>query len=70
MSENSMRIGVGFSEYIGARENASITISNNVVNGRALFVLDVAGSSHVMVSNQLHGSLDGKEEIMMSLQAH
>ena len=53
MSENSIRLGVGFSEYIGARENASITISNNVVNGRALFVLDVAGSSHVMVSNKL-----------------
>ena len=64
MSENSIRLGVGFSEYIGAREDASITIADNVVNGRALFVLDAMGSSHVMISNKFGtiGVVDVKKD--------
>ena len=40
MSENKIRFGVGFSEFIGARDNSSIEIKDGKISGRALFVLD------------------------------
>ncbi|MFL2704614.1 MAG: acyl-CoA dehydrogenase family protein [Gammaproteobacteria bacterium] len=52
MSENSMRIGVGFSEYIGARDNANISINDNKISGRALFVIDAKDASHLMLSDK------------------
>ena len=52
MSQNTIRMGVGFSEYIGARDGAEIKIKNNKVSGKALFVLDAKNSTHLMLSNK------------------
>ena len=49
MSKNSIRIGVGFSQYIGARDNSTIEINNNKISGRSLFVLDAKEASHLML---------------------
>lgn len=51
MSNNSIRIGVGFSEYFGARDNSAIEIKNNKISGRSLFVLDTQDASHLMFSD-------------------
>ena len=51
MSENSIRFGVGFSEYIGARDGSAIEIKNNKISGRALFVLDAKDASHLMFAD-------------------
>ena len=51
MSNNSIRIGVGFSQYIGARDNSMIEINNNKISGRSLFVLDAKEASHLMLSD-------------------
>ncbi len=52
MAENEIRFGVGFSEYIGARDNANIKIKDNKINGRALFVLDARDSSHLIFADK------------------
>ena len=33
-------IGVGLSEFIGAREDTAISFSNDTLSGRALFIID------------------------------
>jgi alkylation response protein AidB-like acyl-CoA dehydrogenase len=52
MSENKIRFGVGFSEFIGARDNSSIEIKDGKISGRALFVLDAKDASHLMFSDK------------------
>ena len=52
MAENKIRFGVGFSEYIGARDNANIEIKDNKINGRAMFVLDAMDSSHLIFADK------------------
>ena len=45
-------IGVGISEYIGARENAGIEFSKDSVSGRCLFVIDGINADAFIVSNK------------------
>ncbi len=49
---NENRFGVGFSEFIGKRNNAGITFSNNKVDGRAMFVLDANKTTHFLLADE------------------
>ena len=52
MSQNLINCGVGFSEYFGSRDSSNLSISNNKITGRTLFVLDVDFASHVMLCDK------------------
>ena len=52
MSQNLINCGVGFSEYFGSRDSSDLSISNNKITGRTLFVLDVDFASHVMLCDK------------------
>jgi alkylation response protein AidB-like acyl-CoA dehydrogenase len=45
-------IGIGISEYVGARENAAITFSDNTISGRCLFVIDAKNADAYIVANK------------------
>ncbi|MDB2599810.1 acyl-CoA/acyl-ACP dehydrogenase [Gammaproteobacteria bacterium] len=49
---NEYRFGVGFSEFIGKRNDAGITFSDNVLNGRAMFVLDANDATHLLLADE------------------
>jgi alkylation response protein AidB-like acyl-CoA dehydrogenase len=51
IATNEYRFGVGFSEFIGKRNDAGITFSDNVLNGRAMFVLDANDVTHLLVAD-------------------
>ena len=45
-------IGIGISEYVGAREDAAITFSDNTISGRCLFVIDAKNADAYILSNK------------------
>ena len=45
-------IGIGISEYVGARENAAITFSDNTISGRCLFVIDAKNADAYILANK------------------
>ncbi|MBK49451.1 MAG: acyl-CoA dehydrogenase [Chloroflexi bacterium] len=45
-------IGIGISEFVGAREDAAITFSNDSISGRSLFVIDGKGADAYILSNK------------------
>ena len=51
IATNECRFGVGFSEFIGKRNDAGITFSDNVLNGRAMFVLDANDATHLLLAD-------------------
>ena len=51
IATNEYRFGVGFSEFIGKRNDAGITFSDNVLNGRAMFVLDTNDATHLLLAD-------------------
>ena len=51
ISTNEYCFGVGFSEFIGKRNDAGITFSDNVLNGRAMFVLDAIDATHLLLAD-------------------
>ncbi|MGB1663830.1 MAG: acyl-CoA dehydrogenase family protein, partial [Gammaproteobacteria bacterium] len=51
IATNEYRFGVGFSEFIGKRNDAGITFSDNVLNGRAMFVLDANDATHLLLAD-------------------
>ena len=52
IATNEYRFGVGFSEFIGKRNDAGITFSDNVLNGRAMFVLDANDATHLLLADE------------------
>ena len=46
------QIGVGLSEYAGARENAGIEFAKNKINGRALFIIDGKNADAFIIANK------------------
>ncbi len=55
IASGKISFAVGFSEFIGARENCEIIFKNGKLNGRSIFVLDSSDASHIMVADK-----DGK----------
>ena len=51
IATNEYRFGVGFSEFIGKRNDAGITFSDNTLNGRAMFVLDTNDATHLLLAD-------------------
>ena len=52
IASNENRFGVGFSEFIGKRNDAGITFSDNTLNGRAMFVLDTNDATHLLLADE------------------
>tara|TARA_B110000858_G_C17737557_1_gene443296 strand:- start:200 stop:1297 length:1098 start_codon:yes stop_codon:yes gene_type:complete len=52
IATNEVRFGIGLSEFVGAREDAGIEISNGKASGRALFVADAENADHIILSNK------------------
>ena len=52
MATNEYSFGVGFSEFIGKRNDAGLTFSNKVLNGRSMFVLDANDATHLLLSDE------------------
>ena len=52
IANNENRFGVGFSEFIGKRNDAGITFSDNTLNGRAMFVLDANDATHLLLADE------------------
>ena len=52
IATNEYRFGVGFSEFIGKRNDAGITFSDKVLNGRAMFALDANDATHLLLSDE------------------
>jgi alkylation response protein AidB-like acyl-CoA dehydrogenase len=49
---NECRFGVGFSEFIGKRNDAGIIFSDNVLDGRSMFVLDAHNATHLLLADE------------------
>ena len=41
-----------FSEFIGKRNDAGITFSDNTLNGKAMFVLDANDATHLLLADE------------------
>ena len=52
IATNEYRFGVGFSEFIGKRNDAGISFSGNTLNGRAMFVLDANDATHLLLADE------------------
>tara|TARA_B100000575_G_C23109246_1_gene640572 strand:- start:746 stop:1831 length:1086 start_codon:yes stop_codon:yes gene_type:complete len=52
IASNEYRFGVGFSEFIGKRNDTGITFSDNKLNGRAMFALDANDATHLLLANE------------------
>jgi alkylation response protein AidB-like acyl-CoA dehydrogenase len=52
ITTNEYRFGVGFSEFIGKRNDAGIIFSDNKLNGSAMFVLDVNNATHLLLADE------------------
>tara|TARA_B100001121_G_scaffold108023_1_gene95230 strand:- start:4756 stop:5841 length:1086 start_codon:yes stop_codon:yes gene_type:complete len=52
IATNEYRFGVGFSEFIGKRNDAGISFSDNTLNGRAMFVLDANNATHLLLADE------------------
>ena len=52
IATNKYRFGVGFSEFIGKRNDAGITFSDKGLNGRAMFVLDTNDATHFLLADE------------------
>ena len=52
IATNEYRFGVGFSEFIGKRNDAGIISSDNKLNGSAMFVLDVNNATHLLLADE------------------
>jgi alkylation response protein AidB-like acyl-CoA dehydrogenase len=53
VASGKINFAVGFSEFIGARENCEIVYENGKLNGRSIFVLDSSDASHIMVADKV-----------------
>ena len=53
IASEKINFAVGFSEFIGARENCEIVYENGKLNGRSIFVLDSFDASHIMVADKV-----------------
>ena len=45
-------VGIGISEFVGAREDAAITFSNKSISGRCLFVIDAKNADAYILANK------------------
>jgi len=52
ITRNEYRFGVGFSEFIGKRNDAGISFSANTLHGSAMFVLDANDATHLLLANE------------------
>ena len=52
IASGKISFAVGFSEFIGAREDCEIIFKDGKLNGRSIFVLDSRDASHIMVADK------------------
>ena len=50
--ENKYKFGVGFSEFISARNDFGFIFKDNKINGKSIFVLDADDVSHLLLADE------------------
>jgi len=53
IASNEILVAVGFSEFIGSRNDAGLTFANGVLEGRAMFVMDAQVATHFLLADNL-----------------
>lgn len=51
ISTNEYQFGVGFSEFVGKRNDAGITFTDGKLNGNSMFVLDAQNATHLLLAD-------------------
>ena len=52
LTANEIQFGVGFTEFVGKRNNAGVTYVNGLLNGSAMFVLDALNATHFLLADE------------------
>jgi alkylation response protein AidB-like acyl-CoA dehydrogenase len=52
LAANEIQFGVGFTEFVGKRDDAGVTYDEGLLNGRAMFVLDVLNATHFLLADE------------------
>ena len=52
IASNEITFGVGFSEFVGKRNDAGLTITDAGLNGRSMFVLDAKNATHLLLTTE------------------
>ena len=53
IASNEILVGVGFSEFIGSRNDAGLTFTDGVLKGRTMFVMDAQIATHFLLADKL-----------------
>ena len=53
IASNEIVVGVGFSEFVGSRNDAGLISKNGTLKGRAMFVLDAQSATHFLLADGL-----------------
>jgi len=53
ITSNEIIFGVGFSEFVGRRNDAGLSFVDGSLTGRAMFVLDAQTATHLLLADQL-----------------
>ena len=53
IASNEILVGVGFSEFIGSRNDAGLTFADGVLKGRTMFVMDAQVATHFLLADKL-----------------
>ncbi|MDA9274247.1 acyl-CoA/acyl-ACP dehydrogenase [Gammaproteobacteria bacterium] len=51
IASNEILVGVGFSEYIGSRNDAGLMFTDGVLKGRTMFVMDAQVATHFLLAD-------------------
>ena len=53
IASNEILVGVGFSEFIGSRNDAGLTFTDGLLEGRTMFVMDAQVATHFLLADNL-----------------
>ena len=53
IASNEILVGVGFSEFIGSRNDAGLTFADGALKGRTMFVMDAQVATHFLLADNL-----------------
>ena len=53
IASNKILVGVGFSEFIGSRNDAGLAFTDGVLKGRTMFVMDAQVATHLLLADKL-----------------
>jgi alkylation response protein AidB-like acyl-CoA dehydrogenase len=52
LAASEIQFGVGFTEFVGRRNDAGVTFADGLLNGSAMFVLDALNATHFLLADE------------------